>query len=127
MVQDQFAQGAEEWQSDSMEPTISFGDFIHVTPSRGIEADGLYMLHYSRDRILPAAARHLAAEVVKVIRRVRRMEGGQLHLSYDGSGYQCDELVVEEDLLRWCSVAGQVSVVQRNGRGFDLHELTRSK
>ena len=108
----------EEWPSDSMEPAIAFGDLIRVTPTQGIEADGLYMLHYQRGRVQPPAAQHLVAEVVKVIRRVRRLEGGRLHLSYDGAGYQCDEVVQEADLLRWCTVAGQVSVVQRNGRGF---------
>lgn len=108
----------EEWPSDSMEPAIAFGDLIHVIPTQGIEDDGIYMLHYPRGQIQPPEAQHLVAEVVRVIRRVRRLEAGQLHLSYDGAGYLCDEVVQEADLLRWCTVAGQVSVAQRNGRGF---------
>ena len=108
----------EEWESDSMEPAISFGDLIRVTPTQGIESDGMYMLHYQRGQIQPPAAQHLVAPLVKVIRRVRRLEDGRLHLSYDGAGYQCDEVVQEASLLRWCTVAGQVSVAQHNGRGF---------
>ncbi len=108
----------EEWPSDSMEPAISFGDLIRVTPTRGIESDGMYMLHYQRGQIQPPAAQQLVAPLVKVIRRVRRLEDGRLHLSYDGAGYQCDEVVQEADLMRWCTVVGQVSVAQHNGRGF---------
>ena len=108
----------EEWPSDSMEPTIAFGDLISVTPTQGIEGGGVYMLIYQRSQIQPKPAQRLVSDVVKVIRRVRRLEDGRLHLSYDGAQSHYEEIVVEEDLLRWCSVAGQVSVVQSNGRGF---------
>lgn len=108
----------EEWPSDSMEPTIAFGDLISVTPTQGIEADGVYMLIYQRSQIQPKPAQRLVSDVLKVIRRVHRLEDGRLHLSYDGALSKCEEIVAEDDLLRWCSVAGQVSVVQSNGRGF---------
>lgn len=108
---------ADLWLSDSMEPTIEFGDAIAVTPTAGIEADGLYMLHY-RSGSIKGPVRHLAADVVRVIRRVRRLDDGRLHLSYDGVGYQCDEVVTDADLARWCTIAGKVNVARRNGRAF---------
>ncbi len=104
--------------SDSMEPAIDFGDEIEITPTGGIQGDGLYMLHYAQAGMKPGALRHLCADVVKVVRRIERLDDGALHLSYDGPGYQCNEVVSEAALSGWCSIVGTVKVTQRNGRGF---------
>lgn len=112
-------QSVEEWPSDSMEPSIEFGDLICIHDTQGqIRSDGLYMLHYARQNIAPESARHLVADVVKVVRRVTRLPDGKLLLAYDNPVSKADEVVVESDLARWCSIAGSVSVAQRNQRGF---------
>lgn len=104
--------------SDSMEPAIDFGDEIEITRTDGIQGDGMYMLHYAQADMKPSALRHLCADVVKVVRRVKHLDDGLLHLSYDGPGYQCDEVVTESALASWCRIVGTVKVTQRNGRGF---------
>lgn len=106
------------FQSDSMEPAIDFGDEIEITPTDGIQGDGIYMLHYAKASMKPSALRHLCADVVKIIRRVKRLDDGALLLSSDGFGYGCDEIVSETALAGWCRIVGTVEVVQRNGLGF---------
>ena len=99
---------------NGLQHAIAYGDLIRVSPLQTIAADGISQ----RSQIQPPGALHLATEIAKVIRRVRRLKDGQLHRSYDEAGYQCEGIVKEADLLRRRNVAGLVPVVLRNGRDF---------
>jgi phage repressor protein C with HTH and peptisase S24 domain len=106
------------WQSDSMEPTIDFGDDITVTPTGGvILGDGMYLLTIDRDNIQPPGARALCAPVLRVIWRVTRQPDGRFGLTHDSPDYsEADSVVSQAELLRIWSVAGRVAVAKRNGR-----------
>lgn len=107
------------WQSDAMEPVIDFGDEIHIMPTDGIPEDGLYMVLLDNQNIQPPQARRLCAPVYRDIRRIARQPTGRLALSVANSGYpELNEEVDEAQFLSLWRVAGLVTVVKRNGRGF---------
>jgi len=108
------------WQSDAMEPVIDFGDEIRVTPTEGILEDGLYMMLLDNQNIQPPEARRLCAPAYRCIRYITRLAGGRLALAVaNSSGYpELNEEVEEARYLSLWRVAGHVSVVKRNGRGF---------
>lgn len=107
------------WQSDAMEPVIDFGDEIRIMPTDGIPEDGLYMVLLDNQDVQPPQARRLCAPVYRDIRRITRQSTGRLTLSVANPGYsELNEEVEEAQFLSLWRVAGRVSVVQRNGRGF---------
>ncbi len=107
------------WQSDAMEPVIDFGDEIRITPTDGIPEDGLYMVLLDNRNVQPPQARRMCASVYRDIRRITRHPTGRLALSVANPGYpELNEEVDEAQFLSLWRVAGHVSVVKRNGRGF---------
>ncbi|WP_417276130.1 hypothetical protein [Castellaniella sp.] len=107
------------WQSDAIEPEIDFGDEIRITSTSGIQEDGLYMLLFDNRNVQPPQARQLCARVYQDIRHITRQPAGQLVLSVANPGYpELNEEVDEAQFLSLWRIAGRVSVVKRNDRGF---------